>query len=71
MAMRRTIAANGRPRPIYSQKLRPMQGIALYWPIAAAVLLVLVVAVAVGRPWLISYRKRRAARRRETVPAPA
>ena len=42
-------------------KLRPMQGLALYWPIAAAVLLILVVAVAVGRPWLASYRKRRAA----------
>ena len=37
-----------------------MQALALYWPIAAAVLLVLVVAVAVGRPWLASYRKRRA-----------
>ena len=48
-----------------------MQGIALYWPIAAALLLVLVVAVAVGRPLLISYRKRRAARAVETVPAPA
>ena len=39
-----------------------MQGIALAWPIAAAVVLVLIVAFAVGRPVLARLRRRRATR---------
>jgi hypothetical protein len=39
-----------------------MQGIALVWPIAAAVVLVLIVVFAVGRPALARLRRRRAAR---------
>jgi hypothetical protein len=39
-----------------------MQGIALVWPIAAAVVVVLVLSLAVGRPMVASFRKRRAAR---------
>jgi hypothetical protein len=39
-----------------------MQGIALVWPIAAAVVLVLIVVFAVGRPALARLRRRRATR---------
>src|SRR5580692_11523103 len=39
-----------------------MQGIALVWPIAAAIVLVLIVVFAVGRPALARLRKRRAVR---------
>jgi hypothetical protein len=39
-----------------------MQGIALAWPVAAAVVLVLIVVLAVARPMVTSLRQRRAIR---------